>query len=495
MDGWQRATGRPSGDASVGSSSEDGQEGGLSRRAFLGRLGYGTMAAVAGRTLMVGSLGTAPFLAGAAPAAADAGRHLGSSKPSHDGAETLTDWYAALYSGLMDEGTTPPLAARVYAYVGVAAYEAVAAVAPRSISLAGQLNGLRPAPPGHQGGLDLPSVVSASIAACAASLLRAGSASLRAMIDDRSATHLEQRASAGIPPRIVQRSIAHGRRIGEHVASWASDDGAEQTIGKPYTPPVGASLWRSTPPNFGAAIDPHWGSVRPLILPSASFCAPPPPPADFATSPDSAFYLQAEVVLDTHAALTDEQRAIALFWRDNPITSGLPSGHWMLLTGQLCQEQGLALDDAAEVHALAGIALADAFTSCWHEKYVTNLLRPVSYIREHIPGQESWLSFVNTPQFPEYTSGHSVASQAVATVLTARLGVFPFTDRTHQLRNPQLGTRSYSSLQDAADAAAASRLLGGIHYPMGIEQGLDQGAQVGRNVLERVTTRRRRPRP
>jgi hypothetical protein len=174
----------------------------------------------------------------------------------------------------------------------------------------------------------------------------------------------------------------------------------------------------------------------------------------------------------------------------NPITSGLPSGHWMLLVGQLCIERGLTLDAAAEAHAMAGITLADAFTSCWYEKYVTNLLRPVSYIRAHVPGRAEWLSFVNTPQFPEYTSGHSVASRAVATVLTAVLGTFPYTDRTHQLRNPQLGSRSFSSLQAAADEAAGSRLLGGIHYPMGIEVGLEQGAQVGQTVLDRVRTRR-----
>jgi hypothetical protein len=424
---------------------------------------------------------------------ASQGKHLG-SKASRHGADTLVDWYATLYSGLMDEGTTPPPAARIYACVGVAAYEAVLGGAPHLTTLAGQLNGLHPAPRSSQpSALDWPTVVSAAIAATATSMLRHASAGLRAAVDDHRAQHLEERARAGIPAQLLERSVTHGRRVGEHVAAWAIEDGAEATIGKGYTPPVGDHLWRSTPPNFGTAIDPYWGSVRPMALPSAGFCAPPPPPATFSTSPDSAFYQQASAVLAAYDQLTDEQRGIALFWRDNPITSGLPSGHWMRLVGQLCQDRGVSLDAAAEAHALAGITLADAFTSCWHEKYVTNLLRPVSYIRAHVPGREVWLSFVNTPQFPEYTSGHSVASQAVATVLTDLFGVSPFTDRTHQLRNPGLGSRSFGSLQQAALEAANSRLLGGIHYPMGIELGLHQGSAVAATVLDRVATRRRRP--
>lgn len=490
VDGQYRSVGPLDGDDRRAPPVECDEEPGLSRRRFLVGIGSGALLAVTGRALGVASLGAVPLLGHTTAAAADSGLHLG-SRPSRHGPGVLADWYAALYSGLMDEGTTPSPAARIYACVGIAAYEAVVGAAPGFVSLSGQLNGLRPTPRSSApSALDWPLVVSSSIAATASSLVRNGSQPLRSAIDERFATHLDERASAGIPSPIVERSVVHGRRIGEHVASWAREDGAEQTFGKSYTPPVGEALWRSTPPNFGTAIDPHWGSVRPMALPSAGFCAPPAPPAGFSTSSTSAFYQQSMAVLDTDDALTDEQRSIALFWRDNPVTSGLPSGHWMLLVSQLCQERGLALDEAAEAHAVAAITLADAFTSCWHEKYITNLLRPVSYIRAHVPGREQWLSFVNTPQFPEYTSGHSVASQSVVTVLTDRLGVFPFTDRTHQGRNPQLGSRSYSSLQAAADAAANSRLLGGIHYPMGIEQGLAQGSHVGRTVLERITTQR-----
>lgn len=476
MDGSWRQHGRVDGS---GVAPSDGGPGELSRRRFLGGLG--------GVALVASGAG-AGLWGAAVPALA--GNQVG-NRADRYGPDVIVDWYRTLYSGLMDEGTTPPPAARLYGYAGVAAHEAIVGGAPQMLSLAGQLNGLTPIRRSTTSALDWSLVASASIATTLSALLASASPGLRSAIDEQLAIHVDQRRSAGAPTSAVTRSVAEGRRIGAHVGAWASDDRADETVGRAYTPPVGPDLWRSTPPNFGTAIDPYWGrTVRPFAIPSADACSPPPPPAEFSTAEGSAFWLQAQAVLATFDALTDEQRDIAMFWRDNPLVSGLPAGHWMLLVGQVSQDRGLTLDRAAEAHAMAGLTLADAFTACWYEKYVTNLLRPVSYIREHVPGRESWLSFVNTPQFPEYTSGHSVASQAVASVLTAVLGEFTFTDRTHGLRNPQFGSRSFSSFQQAADEAAGSRLLGGIHYPMGIESGMAHGQTVADLILTRVSTRR-----
>ena len=49
----------------------------------------------------------------------------------------------------------------------------------------------------------------------------------------------------------------------------------------------------------------------------------------FSTSEGSAFWEQANTMYQTGLALTQAQRETAMFWRDNPHTSGLPSGHWM----------------------------------------------------------------------------------------------------------------------------------------------------------------------
>jgi hypothetical protein len=108
-------------------------------------------------------------------------------------------------------------------------------------------------------------------------------------------------------------------------------------------------------------------------------------------------------------------------------------------------------------------------------------------IHDHV--DQTWVTLVNTPQFPEYTSGHSVASGAAETVLTQLYGSFAFTDATGEIRG--LPARRFTSFADAADEAATSRLYGGIHYPMAIENGLAQGREIGRIIDQRARTRHR----
>jgi membrane-associated phospholipid phosphatase len=93
---------------------------------------------------------------------------------------------------------------------------------------------------------------------------------------------------------------------------------------------------------------------------------------------------------------------------------------------------------------------------------------------------------VDSPPFPEYTSGRSDASAAAATVLTDLVGDLAFTD-TNAV--PAWGTRQFDSFRQAAEEAAISRLYGGIHYPMAIEFGMDQGDAIGALVIKRLQTR------
>ena len=117
------------------------------------------------------------------------------------------------------------------------------------------------------------------------------------------------------------------------------------------------------------------------------------------------------------------------------------------------------------------VAQADAFIGCWHTKYEYNVLRPITYIRRHI--DPSWEPFIVTPPFPEYTSGHSMQSSAAATVLTSLLGDVAFDDSTNlAIGHP---VRRFQSFVAASNEAAISRLYGGIHYPMAIENGQEQG--------------------
>lgn len=152
------------------------------------------------------------------------------------------------------------------------------------------------------------------------------------------------------------------------------------------------------------------------------------------------------------------------------------------IASQVIEQEDIRLDFAVEIYAKLGIALADAFISCWDAKYRHNVIRPVTYLRRHLqPADPTWLPILLTPPFPEYTSGHSVQSGAMAEVLEDLLGDdLGFTDHTHGDRG--FSPRSFASFAAAADEAAISRLYGGIHYLPAIELGVVQGRKVGAQV-------------
>ena len=435
------------------------------------------------RNVLAGGVGGLTALAlGAHPTAASA--ITGHPDLGDSSAECAHSWMSTIYDVVWPEGLTPTNAARVYAYCAIAMYEA-AAPAVDLRSMGGQLTGLGAIPKPPPGRIDLACAVSASVATVAASLFSGAAASSRERLAKTFDNEVAARRAAGVPGGVVRTSLAHGRRVGEALNAWIAGDGYSSIVGRPYTPPTGPDKWVSTPPNYGTAIEPHWSRMRPMVLRDGAEAVP----ADhvpYSEVTHSDFWEQANLTYQTGLALTDEQRSIARFWTDNPLLSGLPSGHWMLTVLQFSRQQGLSLAAALEAYARLGVTLYDAFLNCWTWKYRFNLLRPVTYVRRHI--DPTWSTFVNTPQFPEYTSGHSVASRAASTVLTELLGSVAYVDDSHAPRN--MPARRFSSFTHAADEAAQSRLYGGIHYSMGIELGKLQGDAVGALVLDRLHTRR-----
>jgi hypothetical protein len=214
----------------------------------------------------------------------------------------------------------------------------------------------------------------------------------------------------------------------------------------------------------------------------------------------SPFYLQVKEVFETGKNLTEDQRAIAAFWDCNPYVMNVrghamfatkkvtPGGHWMGIVGIAARKSRASLIQSADAYARTAVALADGFISSWDEKFRSNVVRPETMINAQL--DESWQPLLQTPPFPEYTSGHSVISTAAATVLTDQFGNnFAFTDDTEMEYG--LPSRSFPSFNTAASEAAISRLYGGIHYRMAIEEGVMQGRRVGELVVERVKTRAR----
>ena len=399
-----------------------------------------------------------------------------------DAARVIHDWYRLTLELVRHTPTaTPPMASRALAIIGVTAWESVRPANGRT--LAGQLNGLT-ALPARRDGLDDAAVLHAALSVCVkvcfANTGPTGQRAVAVMIE-----RLGMRVNGVLAPDAARASAAHGQAVANHIAAWAASDGGAviTNLGFPETWRVAeaASDWVPTSAIRlqQAPLLPEWGKNRPFAMTDAGVCSLPPPPA-YSEEPGSPFHTEAMEVYETSKALTDEQRAIARFWSDDAMLSQTPPGHWIAIAMQILQDQGAPADRRAEVLAMVGITVADAFIACWKAKYDFDLLRPVTYIRRLI--DKTWEPLLITPPFPEYPSGHSVQTAAAAAVMTHLFGEnFAFTDIAHE--DEGMPGRPFASFRAAAEEAGISRLYSGIHYRAAIERGLEQGACVGATTL------------
>ncbi len=150
--------------------------------------------------------------------------------------------------------------------------------------------------------------------------------------------------------------------------------------------------------------------------------------------------------------MTDEQRAIARFWSDDPMLSPTPPGHWISIAMQILDKQQAPIETRVDVLARLGVALADAFIGCWNAKFEYNLVRPVTYIRKTM--DPKWEPLLITPPFPEYPSGHSTQSGAAAAVLDRRRSARISPSRTAPMWPTVCPVAAFPSFWAAADEAA-----------------------------------------
>jgi hypothetical protein len=149
----------------------------------------------------------------------------------------------------------------------------------------------------------------------------------------------------------------------------------------------------------------------------------------------------------------------------------------------VAKQAKLSFDNTVLLHTMTGIALMDAFISCWDEKYRSNRIRPETYITRYI--DPNWQPVLQTPPFPENTSGHSVISAASAEMLTYFLGDhFAYIDSSEELYG--VPRRRFTSFLQASSEAAISRLYGGIHFRDSIENGQIEGKSVADKVIAAI---------
>ncbi|MEJ2583856.1 MAG: vanadium-dependent haloperoxidase [Robiginitalea sp.] len=419
----------------------------------------------------------------------------GKSEPIEVTAEDLHASNDKLTEVMVHDIFSPPVASRVYAYPNIAAYEIMALQNDEYRSLSGQVSDLKEIPRPAEG-----------------QPMNYRLAALIAHMDlGRRLIFSEDRVTAfrdslyGLwesqNPREFETARDYGLEVAEFMVGWMDGDNYKQTrtMSKFTVDTEDPSRWQPTPPAYMEGIEPHWNKIRPFVIDSANQFIPAPPPP-FSMEEGSDFYKEVREVYDISNEITargdaSEEVAIAQFWDCNPyvsVTRGhlmfatkkiSPGAHWIGITKIACRKTNSDFDETAFAYAKTSIAIADAFISCWDEKYRSNLIRPETLINEYI--DDSWKPVLQTPPFPEYTSGHSVVSGAASIALTDIFGEdFAFDDDTELKYG--LPVRSFSSFREAADEAAISRMYGGIHYRKAVEVGVKQGRDLGHFVVDHL---------
>ncbi len=389
-------------------------------------------------------------------------------------------------------GNTPTYASRSFGYLGLTMYEAVVNDYPEYQSLAGQLSDLKTLP---KPTADLKYNYVLSLNAAEAYMLKniyeQTSDVNKASIDSLEKVILTE-VSKTEAADVVTRSVTYGQEVAKAIFEWSKTDlgyqGYKNNFTSEYKLPVVAGTW--APPTFSQSasqlpLHPYWGKNRTFVPNDATL--PVPKPIPYSADPRSQYYAQFLEVYAKNKILTQEEKELALWWSDDPSRTFTPPGHAYSLANVAVKAAKPNLIKAAQTYAGVGMGIADAFINCWKAKYMYVVERPSTFIRRYIDA--SFVQFWPEPPFPAFYSGHSVQSGAAATVLTALYGTdFKFIDTSHQgrVKDPltliDFKNRSYNSFWEAAEEAAYSRFLGGIHSRSDNDIGLAEGRKVGQNV-------------
>jgi len=391
---------------------------------------------------------------------------------------------------------SPPVASRVYLYPTVAAYEIIAQKYPDKYnSLVGQVKELS----------TIPSPSDKNVDHHLASLFAFNTVGKALIFSENKMELFEknfktQLKELNVPSKVIKASEAYGQAVAVFIKEWASKDMYSQTRTYPkYTIKEEDRFWKPTPPDYMDGIEPHWKEIRTMVLDSSDQFSPKDP-LPFDLNEGSPFQKQLMEVFEVTNNLDEEQINIAKFWDCNPYVTHhkghamfatkkiTPGGHWMGITAIATRKAKSSFDETINAFTNVTISLFDGFISCWDEKWDTLIVRPETLINQYY--DEEWLPLLQTPPFPEYTSGHSVISRAAAVTLTDLYGDnFDFVDTTEIAYG--LPERSYTSFIHASEEAAISRLYGGIHYMMAIEEGIKQGQGVGDYIVQGLQTQKK----
>ncbi|HET6668712.1 MAG TPA: vanadium-dependent haloperoxidase [Pyrinomonadaceae bacterium] len=274
--------------------------------------------------------------------------------------------------------------------------------------------------------------------------------------------------------------IDYGRNAAAAILALRANDNSAQAQFNYTAPGAGMpGVW--VPLTALPALLPGWGEVTPFVLHNISQFGIPPPPAL-----DSDRYAQDYNEIKVIGAInsptrTVEQTQIATFWLGSPVAI------WNQPLSQLVAANDFDLSTTARTFALVYMAATDSGIACWAGKYQYNFWRPQPAIRrgaedgnDLTTADPTWTPLFPTPRHPEYASGHSTNSSAIATVMQLIFGDDPDLPITSTITGI---TRQWDTFSEGIDEVIDARVYSGIHFRTADEVGSRQGGQIGHFVF------------
>lgn len=406
----------------------------------------------------------------------------------------LHDWNAVVIEINIDDGFLPPVAARNHAYTNIAAYEAGRHINSKKFpSFEGKLNGLASIPKPTKNKKYHFQLASAYAFHTVAKALMYRTTSCDSLLKAQHEYVVSLNGNEDL-----ELSKEFGIAVGKHILQWARKDNyVEMLAKKDFEWPKGPGNWVPTPPSFMEPVLPYLSTMRTFVIKDANTFKPAPP-LEFSTDKNSEMYKQMMEVYNISKSVDTEKKMIAWYWNCLPVSNKWdghrmynnrqmnPGGHWVAITRIVAMNQDVDFLSSSLAYCAVSCSQFDGFLSCWAEKYRSNTIRPISYIKKYI--DPAWEGVLETPSFPEHTSAHSTISAANAEVLTELFGNIPFTDTSEMPFG--LPSRDFASFKVAADEVSMSRMYGGIHLTHGCEEGQKVGELIGKFIVKKLNLKK-----
>lgn len=407
-----------------------------------------------------------------------------------DGLESavLQAWYAqAVYADRFVEGNKGPVAARNYAYLGIAGYVASRPFMPVKMHPLHKVMDIPDLPEiVHAEGYYLPAILNSCYAELVTHFFYPAPGEVSKTNRDIYQYWLNQFKPL-VDSLVLMRSMAYGETLAKAIYQWsASDTEGHQAnlhnFDRNFHLDMSKGHWEPTSEFPMPPLLPHYGQARTFLTCAEDYLAQELP--TFTPDAKSIFYQQALEIYTLSNPLSNENKWIAEFWSDDhPGITFSPPTRWISIANQVVEREHPSMVNMIELYLKLGLALNDATIACWQSKYHYTLLRPETFIKDHI--DFSWRPLGHTPSFPGYPSGHSVMGAVAAEVLTAEFGDhYSMTDRSHEGRKEfRSAPRQFKSFYHMAEENAFSRIALGVHFRLDCEEGLRVGRKIGTQVV------------